>query len=447
MIKYIFTTLMALLVGFTAFADESGPEDEFYRLVNRMRENPVATAISLGVDMVRLEQEMPKVYLAMEKGMAPLAPNENLKIAAGRQTKEMAEQSRFALVFADGDGFDQLIKESGYESSMAKESLGMVTFLNFMDPWTGVRIVFEGMLKKELDPDYQGLRNLLDPDLEEIGIGFDYGSMAVSGRYFNAYLVAADFGKKDGAKETSRLMRLINQARSNPLSMAAILGLDVDELRQNFPELESVFDNGLAPLGRNVNLDSVWVNGVAVNSPGETDPAVTVGVVFEDQVMTVAEDVEQVFKNIFLAELNGSVAVERHILNPDFKEIGICMGYGILESGRPGFAAQCRFSRASDLELAYIVGFVCNGVNIDAFCDTSEGVPSLELTVEEMSNPDYWAPVYEKIRTDEAGSFQLTVRPGLYRVSVLVGDVSYEQFLNVGGGVNSMVTLFVDLQE
>ena len=50
------------------------------------------------------------------------------------------------------------------------------------------------------------------------------------------------------------LLALINQARQNPLAVAASMGMDPEKILKDLPELEKILKEGLPPVTFNGNL-------------------------------------------------------------------------------------------------------------------------------------------------------------------------------------------------
>lgn len=156
--------------------------------------------------------------------------------------------------------------------------------------------------------------------------------------------------KVPSAEEIS-LLQLINEARRDPLSKAASLGMDPESVLRDLPELYDVLTKGLSPLDFSEKLyeaalghtedmvasvyyshtsldgrtyaDRIRESGYVAAGCGES-----LGVVAFQNVITPEEAVIIIFKSIFLNELNPETTEVRNILNPERTEAGIALGSG-----------------------------------------------------------------------------------------------------------------------
>ncbi|HUU39436.1 MAG TPA: CAP domain-containing protein [Desulfatiglandales bacterium] len=176
-----------------------------------------------------------------------------------------------------------------------------------------------------------------------------------------------------------KLLSLINQARENPLDMAASLGMDPNRILSDLPDLYDMLTQGLPPLINNTDLyavaaahtmDMLENNYYSHDSPG--------GSTFDDRIagsgyvpMVTGEYIEFIafgnfidpeeaigiiFENMFRNELDPSNTERRNILAPEFQEIGIGLGSGSFKIGGSSYnvyMATCDFaaSYVSALEL------------------------------------------------------------------------------------------------
>jgi len=166
------------------------------------------------------------------------------------------------------------------------------------------------------------------------------------------------------------LLGLINQARINPLAMAAILGLDPNQVLNDLPELAEILTQRLAPLTPNGQLagaaldhtrDMLDKNYYSSDSPDGTTvtdrirsagyPATscgeTLGMLGFINFIKPGQAVWHIFENMFLDELNPQRTQKRNILNGEFDDIGISVGSGVFNSGGNYFnvyLATCDFA-------------------------------------------------------------------------------------------------------
>lgn len=143
-----------------------------------------------------------------------------------------------------------------------------------------------------------------------------------------------------------KLLRLINQARVNPLKMAEFFGLDSEELIRTLPELKPLFDWGVPPLNFSVTLRTSsenhamdmlkrgYYNIVSPEGSNVTARAASVGYYSSDadELLGILlfsnfyeqeKAVNEMFRKMFLAELTPGQTRRRVILNPTFKDLGM----------------------------------------------------------------------------------------------------------------------------
>jgi len=147
------------------------------------------------------------------------------------------------------------------------------------------------------------------------------------------------------------LLELINEARKDPLGMAASLGMSRETVLRDLPQLNDVLTGGLAPLKFDERLykaafghteemianlyysrtsldgrtyaDRIRESGYVAAVCGES-----LGMVAFQNFMAPAEAARIIFEAIYLAELNPETREERNILNPETTEAGIVLGSG-----------------------------------------------------------------------------------------------------------------------
>mgnify|MGYP006959935383 CR=1 FL=1 len=87
-----------------------------------------------------------------------------------------------------------------------------LTFNNFLNPQNAVLKIFKNMYRNELDPAFDGQRNILNPDIKEVGLSFLCGVFNFENYTANAYIVTCDFGTEIELHDL-QLLQLINHQR------------------------------------------------------------------------------------------------------------------------------------------------------------------------------------------------------------------------------------------
>ena len=173
------------------------------------------------------------------------------------------------------------------------------------------------------------------------------------------------------------LLQLINEARENPLAVATSLGMDADQILQDFPDLKDILMYGLPPLSFNEKLyaaagahtrDMLENNYYSHTSiDGRTcddrivekgyDPVVTgesLGMLAFSNFISPDNAVEILFKNMFLDELNPERTEQRNILNPYMRDVGIGISTGAMhlnDGPYNVYLATCNFAASYDFTI------------------------------------------------------------------------------------------------
>jgi len=356
-IARIFTILMlaaSLLGGAIASAAEVIPspqEQALLALINQARQNPLAVAASMGMDTGKILKDLPGLERILQEGLPALTFNGTLAATARAHTRDMFANNSYSHVSHEGMGYDERIRASGYPAVATGESLGMLFFANFIKPADAARILFEYMFWDELDPLRKEKRTILNPDLAEAGVSVGTGVLRLGGVPWNVYLATVDFGDPLSGAEVE-LLRLINQARANPLAAAGSLGIYTAKYLEARPDLRAAFEQGLAPLTINADLvaaarghvrdmltnnyfgkisadgrtyaDRIAASGYRFAAAGESLGLVWVFTQSVDPLAAAARIFQRMLQNEFDPSNAGALA----ILDPSMKDAGIALREG-----------------------------------------------------------------------------------------------------------------------
>ncbi len=87
----------------------------------------------------------------------------------------------------DGRTYDDRIRASGYNPWICDEVVDYCAFDNFVDPDTAGNAILKSLMNNRS-------HILLDPNLQDIGIGVSAGHFFIDGSVDNIYIVTLDFG-------------------------------------------------------------------------------------------------------------------------------------------------------------------------------------------------------------------------------------------------------------
>jgi hypothetical protein len=328
-------------------------EDALLALINQARKNPLGVAAAMGMDPAKILQDLPELEQILKEGLPPLTFNSTLYAVASAHTQDMFANNYYSHTSPDGRGYEARIRDAGYPATATGESLGMLAFANFIDPNDAAWFLFEYIFSDELDPLRKEKRNILDPQLKEAGVSVKTGVLRLGGAPWNVYLATCDFGAVISEPE-AELFRLINQARENPLKVAAALGLDPQEILADLPELYDPLTLGLPPLTFSSSLyraarahaedmlargyfshdsldgrtyaDRIRGTGYNLLSAGEYIELQCLGTggLTDDEIKArTAWLVQYMSRKLFTRELRPDSAEQRNILNAGLREVGI----------------------------------------------------------------------------------------------------------------------------
>ncbi|MHB8773161.1 MAG: CAP domain-containing protein [Syntrophales bacterium] len=367
----LLTLLISLLAGgavAVVSAAEVAPspqEEALLGLINQARLNPLAVAAAMGMDPEKILQDLPELEKILKEGLPPVTFNGTLHATARAHTADMFANSYYSSVAPDGRGYEQRIRDAGYPAVASGESLGMLAFANFIDPQEAARFLFEYMYWDELDPARTEKRNILDPLLKEAGVSVDTGALNLGGSLWNVYLATCDYGAIISGPE-AQLLELINQARENPLRMAATLGMDPEQILADLPEWHDLLTQGLPPLTLHAGLQKaaaahaadMLANGYyshdsldgrtfqdrlreAGYDPLNATESILLGCQGSDSPVTDPDQIRRLvqvlFAEIFTRELRPYSPEEKFIFAPALNEVGIGLALG----SSAGLAGVC----------------------------------------------------------------------------------------------------------
>jgi uncharacterized protein YkwD len=435
-----------LIIGVTvwgapAFAQEPICAGEaLLQLINQARSAPLATAEALGQDPDQILADFPDMANELKNGFKPLSLNAMLTVSARDHNQDMVANGYYGSVSPDGGTAAERISSTGYKAVQYGETLGKLTFVNFIKPEKAAQLIFQKMFLDELDPAYTGQRNILQPEFEDVGIDVGTGDVSTGDSVYHYYVVTCDFGAKfDSEKRMAlQLVELINQARAFPLVVADGLGVDSDSMLRDLPDLDSYFFTGMPPLAvsdeltdaaRSATMDLITDGNADWTSLDERDlknklaafgyeacyTALSAFTWVSDTAQNPDAAVSELFKRIYGADIDPSKKAPRVVLNQDLEDIGIWLDMRQETLyGKPQFVYTGVVLSATRTEwnTAKIVGTVYQDLNGDGLYSPGEELAGETLTFTGGEN----------FVTDEAGFFQVAASPGVYQLSLIGKD-------------------------
>lgn len=449
-------------------------EAVLFDLINAARRDPLGMAEFLGMNRVEVLKNLPDLADVLNNGLPELSFNGQLYKTATDHTLDMLANGYYAYESLDGKTVEQRLNEAGYAASEFGESLGLVFFTNFMAPDTAMLQIFAGMFKDELNPDIAGERNILNPELKELGVGVGEGVFSFDRYSFNAYMATCDFGA-EADRVDLKLLQLVNQARSNPQAVAENLGLSIEDLRLAIPEFDTVLAPGLPPLAfsralyhsADAHAQDLIVNDYFQKKsldgrfPGQRMgqngyyPALWRGemlgrfITKEDDGLDPEQIIPVLFKRMFMASLQPETNIRNQTIFSELaKDAGIAFQSG--HTDQP--VALCGdFANLAVLDMgaretenldASLIGTIYADKNQNALYDVGEEVFGCRVEITSDSRPDELIVV----QTNVAGGFQSALAPGQYRVSVVIAeDQPKTAMVAVAAGEQAWISLDISV--
>lgn len=207
-------------------------ESRLIALMNRARANPAQAIQEAGFDLELARSNLPWLEDILNNGLPAIWNSERLHSAARGHTVDMAGRGYFSSVTPEGVEPGQRILSSGYQASSAGEVLGTVSY-RMQSPEVLARELFRAILGEELYSLDDSARVLFNSNFTEVGIGVGGAAFSVDGLFGPLAIVTIDGASRmsgesprDGAEML--FLELVNEARSDPIGMAAAIGMDPD---------------------------------------------------------------------------------------------------------------------------------------------------------------------------------------------------------------------------
>ena len=433
-------------------------EAALFELINAARKSPLDMAEFLGMDPNQLLKDFPEMADILISGLPELSQNVRLVKTATEHTADMLKNGYYSYDSIDGRSVDQRMTDAGYIPAEFGESLGMIAFNNFLNSQKAVLQIFKNIYQNELDSAFEGQRNILNPNVTDVGVSFQ-GGVFTFGRFtVNSYFVTCDFARPVEIYEL-QLVNLINQLRADPWSVLAAYKMDVNSA--DFPEFEILLTKGVPPLAYNPLLyaaaeelvtdlyendhyaaktsdgrtlaDRVAKTGYASSWIGESRSRLsTCG-----DAVSPEETVSRMFR--YLVNRAFQTDPERRsyaMLTPIAKDCGIRImaGESVEMSGICGdnlhilvadFGAKhetgdfVESEEVTETDNTKVVdgrvsGLIYEDINANSLYDIGEEYPGIQVTVATENESDVG---YEVI-TNAAGGYVLDLPQGNYRVTV-----------------------------
>jgi len=471
---------MVITVAHPGYAqDETQEVSHALKLVNKIRQDPLAYAEEIGLDRETLRQELPWLVDILDNGLPDFSPSEGLDKLA-REENLLPQQDVIKETGTEDDG--ELLKNPlGSDLALTGEIGGVVSFYSFMPPEFAWEIVIRNQFEKELKPDNDRPLYILNPGFNSMGVAMEGGREVVGGEEKNAYFVTILFASSR-SKAEAQVLNMVNQVRYSPYSIETYMGLSlIKVLNYNLVSLSKWFwlypplrdSSKLPPLFENVDLhDSSRFRVTELINPN--DPSLKdMNLIsqehggYEGKKESVAYDVmtpvdatsDQLVTKLFTSLLGSELRAPLRkgaIFSIGTNEggVGIALSKDIDHYQRQwaGLVLHARTPPVDDLSLtegpnnslARIYGVVFSDTNEDKIYSPGEGKEGIVVNV--YRKLDDIDTLVGRTFSDASGHFNVALEKGLdYRFEIPCGETPILHFEFVEKDLFLPVSLPVDI--
>ena len=276
-------------------------------------------------------------------------------------------------------------------------------------------------------PEDNGISQLGDPWYDERAVTEDL--------LFPQAIYSFDYGDPTAAEQAH--LEVLNRARLDPVAEAARLGID---LYEGVPS-GAISGLPVQPVALNAKLiqaarlhsqdmidqdyfahyslngkspfDRMEEAGYQYSSAGE-NLAFIGSTGFLDEVTTVLEHHD----NLFIDKDYPDRGHRVNMLNENFKEVGIGVGFGDYKGYSYSYMLTCDFGTALQYSGSFILGVVYDDKDGDNFYDAGEGISNVSIELEGTGDSTF---------TATAGGYGIPVTAGTYIVKATFSDGSIAQ--------------------
>lgn len=415
--------------------------DRLVGFINEARRAPLETAMSLGVDIERLESENPKTYGLLNQIYPDVIYSGDLSIVADAHVWDMINHRFVGSVSSDGKNLDFRLAEQGVIPIERDEYIGTFGIDHYETPDDAIYAAFVNLFLGELDDAYAGNRIVLNSNIEEAGIGLGIGQVVPDNP--SSYVIVADVVRNGTLWLETAMFRLINKARKNPVSAFINAGIDEETMETLLGAQSGLLSSELLPLAENETLklsashhkmDMISRLYFSKYSPENTTPYDRVAeagyeakvvkeglaLVFTETLEDPVDMAQKMFTDMLAREMEAFSENGINILNTEITEVGIDAGVTLVER-EPGslsiaYIVVVDFGQPV-VSKEYLFGNIYRDQNENGVFDFAEGVPALKVKVKVMDDIDTQELI---VYTDSLGGYQIPLSLGILELLEMV---------------------------
>lgn len=166
-----------------------------WQRLNEARAYPRATMTRLGISEATAKAALGEDAWILDTGLPPLAWNTRIQSAANDHGRDMLNKVYYSKVSPDGRNLEERLTAADYTPLIEEETLVALVFSNPVALDAALDVMFDNMLRDELNGTPGVVRNIFSPDFSEIGLALNAESVALLDGQPYVYLLVVDFSQ------------------------------------------------------------------------------------------------------------------------------------------------------------------------------------------------------------------------------------------------------------
>lgn len=163
--------------------------------INNVRSDPWAEVERQGGNIEELRSGFDRCSVALwDSGFASVNLNRELSETANDHAGDMLERLYYNSISPEGITPEQRALDNGYSSVFVNEYISGIAFFNMISSEDALTAVLDNLIR---DAVLNGSMadTMLSPFVQDVGIGFQGGTIVIDGVFYNVYLLVLDYAR------------------------------------------------------------------------------------------------------------------------------------------------------------------------------------------------------------------------------------------------------------
>ena len=171
-------------------------EEEVLSRINQARSDISGEAVNLGMNLEAMNESVgPDIMSIPDSGLALLALNPILSMAAQAHVDDMKSRLYYSVVSPDGLTVEDLARDFDYQPALVTENLGALAFVTFISSTEAVGFMLDKIISDALQSFSRGEDpSLFDTVFRDVGVGLAGFQWEFDGTVYNIYVMSVVFG-------------------------------------------------------------------------------------------------------------------------------------------------------------------------------------------------------------------------------------------------------------